>query len=63
MRRNLGRGGGAKTTLRQEPSYIHFRVPGRPLGYLIFSLRALIRDPNITNIFQRVLGANPGFRA
>ena len=29
----------------------------RPLGYLIFSLLALIRDP----IFQRVLGANPGF--
>ena len=27
---------------------------GRPLGYLIFSLMAFIRDP-----IQRVLGANP----
>ena len=32
-------------------------ILGRPLGYLIFSLLALIRD----HIFQKVLGANPVF--
>ena len=31
---------------------------GRPLGYFIFSLLALIGDP-CTNILQRVLRANP----
>ena len=33
---------------------------GRPLGYLIFSLMALIRDPD-TIFFQKVLGASGSF--
>ena len=46
---------------QKEASMPCFRMSplGRPLGYLIFSLMAVIRDPIYTNTFSKGFGGQP----
>ena len=49
-----------KWRVRRPCLSMHRIEVGGPLGYLRFSMMALIRDPIYTNMFQGLLGANPG---